>query len=167
MSEIEELNSRIMAAMDRIARGVDGMEAGGGEEVAALEQALSEEKTANAQLNERIRTLGTRQAEALQALEEKAGETAARLQEFELALQRLRGANTQLVESCEALRQANADGVGDPDLINGALQAELDALRASRAADVAETAEIIAALTPLLSETAGSDAASGTPEEAR
>ncbi|MGZ2257662.1 hypothetical protein [Roseobacter sp. A03A-229] len=157
MSEIEDLHSRIMAAMDRVARGLDTLGTGGGDDVDALTQALEDEKTANAQLNERIRVLGERQDQALEGLQAKAAEAEERLKSFDLELQRLRRANGQLAEACEALRAANAEGVGEPHLINTAMMAELEALRAARAAEIAEADEIIAALTPLLEP---------TPEEA-
>ena len=160
MSDIEELHSRIMAAMDRVARGLDNLGASGGEDVDALKQALDEEKTVNAQLTERVRVLGERQEKALEGLEAKAAETAERMQKLDLDLQRLRRANGQLSEACEALRNANAEGVGEPHLINKAMMAELEALRAARAAEIAEADEIIAALTPLL------DGQAVQPEEA-
>jgi chromosome segregation ATPase len=147
MSEIEEFQSRIMAALDRVAQGVDSLGAGDSE---ALRQALEEEQEANAQLNERVRELGERQDRALEALEAKAQQAAKRMETIDLELQRLRRANTQLSEACDALRAANAEGVGDPHLINKAMMAELDALRAMRQAERAEADEIIAALTPLL-----------------
>ncbi len=62
----------------------------------------------------------------------------------------LRTANDQLVESNTALRQANAEGVGDPALINAALQAEVNGLKAANATDRAEMAAVIARLEPLL-----------------
>ncbi|MBW4708582.1 hypothetical protein KX928_12385 [Roseobacter sp. YSTF-M11] len=150
MSEIEELNSRIMAAMDRVAQGVDGLGAAENADVEALKQELDEEKTVNAQLTERVRVLGERQEKALASLEAKATETAERMSKLDTDLQRLRRANAQLSEACEALRAANAEGVGEPHLINKAMMAELEALRAARAAEIAEADEIIAALTPLL-----------------
>ena len=159
MSEIEDFQSRIMAALDRAARGLDKLGSGDSE---ALERALEEERTTNAQLNERVRVLGERQDRALEAMEVKAKEAAARLQALDLELQRLRRANAQLTEACEALRDANAEGVGEPHLINKAMMAELEAMRAMRNAERAEAEEIIAALTPLLngsaSETAGESA---------
>ncbi|WP_299869392.1 hypothetical protein [uncultured Roseobacter sp.] len=160
MSDIEELHSRIMAAMDRVARGLDDLGSSGGDDADALKQALDDEKTVNAQLTERVRVLGERQEKALAGLEAKATEAAERMQKLDLDLQRLRRANGQLSEACEALRAANAEGVGEPHLINKAMMAELEALRAARAAEVAEADEIIAALTPLL------DADAAQPEEA-
>lgn len=150
MSEIEELQSRIMSALDRVTKGVDALDSSDADTVEALKQALEEEKTVNAQLNERVRALGERQALALEALEIRAGETAERMNRFDQDLQRLRHANGQLSAACEALRSANAEGVGAPDLINAAMAEELEALRAARTAEVTQADEIIAALTPLL-----------------
>lgn len=155
MSEIEEFQSRIMAALDRVAQGVDSLGVGDSE---ALRQALEEEQEANAQLNERVRDLGERQDRALEALEAKAQQAAKRMEAIDLELQRLRRANTQLSEACDALRAANAEGVGDPHLINKAMMAELEALRAMRQAERAEADEIIAALTPLLGGAASASA---------
>ena len=62
----------------------------------------------------------------------------------------MRRANAQLAEACAALREANAEGVGDAGLINAALQAELDAVHAARRADVAEADAILSVLTPLV-----------------
>ncbi|MFK7881136.1 hypothetical protein [Roseobacter sp.] len=150
MSEIEELHGRIMSAMDRVAQGLDAIGDGGAAANAALQQALDEERTQNAQLNERVRALGESHEKALAELEARAAETAERLSKFDEDLQRLRLANGKLSEACEALRGANAEGVGDANLINKAMTAELDALRAARGAEISEADEIIAALMPLL-----------------
>lgn len=149
MSEIEELHSRIMSAMDRVANGMAALEAKGAESM-ALQQALDAEKTANAELNERMRAMGEDHAKAIEDAEARATEATERMSKFDEDLQRLRLANGQLSEACEALRGANAEGVGDANLINNAMAAELEALRAARTAEVTETNEIIAALMPLL-----------------
>ena len=60
MSQIEELQSRITAAMDRIGTGLGALEAAQDEAAQNdLTQALDDEKTANAQLEERLKTLKT------------------------------------------------------------------------------------------------------------
>ncbi len=69
-------------------------------------------------------------------------------------MQRLRKSNDQLREAVIALRDANAAGVGDADLINTALQAELEGLRAIRASDVTEAGAVLARLEPLLAQAA-------------
>lgn len=73
-------------------------------------------------------------------------------------LQRLRQANDKLRASNAALREANEAGVGEPHLINSAMLAELEGLRAAHAADAAEAAAVLAQLEPLLAHAgAGED----------
>ena len=48
--------------------------------------------------------------------------------------------------------EANEEGVGEPDLINKSMLAEIESLRAARAADLAEANIILGALTPLLDQ---------------
>ena len=150
MSEIDALQQRLTAAMDRIASGLDGLGASAGDETAALQTALDDEKIANAQLTERVKKMGERQDSALAAAQAATDAAQSRVAEMDLILQQLRHSNDQLRASNAALRAANADGLADPDVINTSMMAELDALRASRAADVAEAYSIIDALTPLL-----------------
>ncbi|MCC1493332.1 hypothetical protein [Cognatishimia sp. F0-27] len=162
MADIEELHIRMAAALDRIARGVETWDAGPPEpaepaidpaEVAALREALEDEKLANAQLEERIRLLKERVAkDDTAALKEQvaAARDASAVLEGEMA--RLREANETLLQTSESLRHANAQGVGEPDLINRAMQAELESLRALRAADAAEVAQLYATLAPILAE---------------
>lgn len=159
MSEIEELQQRILSAMDRVAQGVDAL---GGAETGALEalrDELSAEKASNAELNERVNALGKRQEEVIATIEAKARE---RLADLDSQLQKLRQANGQLAQACEALRDANAEGVGDPHLINKAMQAELEAIKSMRAAEMAEATEIIETLMPLLQNAGPAETAGGT-----
>lgn len=146
MSNIDEIGGRLASAMDRIAAGVAaiGSNAQGAGDTTALQAALDEEKLANAQLTERVRKL----SEATPAKADD--DTAKRIEALDLELQRLRKANDQLRESNAALREANEAGVGEPHLINKAMLAELEALRAARAADVAEADTILSALDGLL-----------------
>jgi hypothetical protein len=78
-----------------------------------------------------------------------------RMAQLDLEVQRVRKANDDLRASNQALRAANDAGVGEPHLINKAMMAELEALRATRAADVSETNAIIDALTPLINDAEG------------
>ncbi|MFK7745638.1 MAG: hypothetical protein AB8B47_11330 [Roseobacter sp.] len=150
MSEIEELHSRIMAAMDRVAQGVDAIPSADTGDIDALRQQLDDEKQVNAQLTERVRVLGDKQEQAQAAMEAKAQEAEARLTALDTEMQKLRKVNGMLSEACSALRDANAAGVGEPELINQSMMAELDSIRAMRSAEMAEADEIIATLTPLL-----------------
>ena len=156
MSDIEALQSRILAAMDRIGQGVEAMAAAppaaDPDELAALRTALEEEQLVTAQLEERIKKLNAAHAEALDAATAAAipavdGEALATLDD---ELQGLRKANDQLRESNAALREANEAGVGEPHLINTAMLAELEGLRAMRASDAAEASAIMGQLVPLL-----------------
>lgn len=150
MSTIDELQARITAALDRLAAGVDGISAGSGAAAEALQGELEEERTVTAQLEERLRTLKEKQVAELEAAHAQMQETRAKVDALDLELQRLRKSNTQLREANVALREANEAGVGEPHLINKSMLAELEALRAARAADVAEASVILSALTPLL-----------------
>lgn len=150
MSNIDELQSRIIAAMDRVAQGLDNI---GGADTGPdpeMVQALEDERTANAQLTERVRTLKDRLEEEGSAMRAQLEEAETRMAQLDVEVQRMRTAQTELTAACNALRDANAEGLADPDLINRAMQAELEGLRAARASDVAETNAILAALTPLL-----------------
>ncbi|MCG7518420.1 hypothetical protein [Ruegeria sp. Ofav3-42] len=71
MSQIEELQRRIVAAMERIGTGVDALgdtaPAGGGEDT-ALRAALDDERVANAQLEERLISLKERHEQEVDAM---------------------------------------------------------------------------------------------------
>lgn len=155
MSDIDELQRRITAAMDRVAGGLDQLGSGIGGENAETEQALEDEKLVNAQLTERVRVLSQRQDDEMSEVRAAAATATARMAELDLEVQRVRKANDELRGSNQALRAANEAGVGEPHLINKAMMAELEALRATRAADVSETNAIIDALTPLVNEAEG------------
>ncbi len=150
MSSIEELEGRIVAAMDRIAQGVSGLGPSGDSE--DIKTALEDERLANAQLNERLKKLADQLETTQSQAQERTDLAAKRIQSLDLELQRLRKATEQLRESNAALREANEAGVGDAHLINKAMLAELEALRASRAADVAEADTILSAMDAILSK---------------
>ncbi len=159
MSDIDELQGRILAAMERASRGLEKL-AVTKEDGPDLSQELEDERLANAQLTERVKTLKQRldtetgdvqaKLDAAQAQLAQAADAQSRMAKLDVELQRVRRANAKLSEACAALRAANQEGVGDPHLINKAMLAELDALRAARAADIAETDAILSALTPLV-----------------
>ncbi len=151
---IEELSSRILAAMDRVAQRVDALGGSDPSAVDALKQALEAEQQVNAELTDRVRALEERQEQAISALEAKASEATERVAALDTELQQLRRANGSLTDACVALREANAAGVGEPHLINKSMMAELEAIRAMRSAEMAEAQEIISALTPLLTASA-------------
>ena len=165
MSEIDELQQRIGSALDRIGQGLDDLapaSAGDGAELAAVQQALDEEKLANAQLEERLKSLSEKQKERSDAEEVARAEQAQAMRKLDSELQSLRKANQQLRDNNQALREANEAGVSEPHLINKAMMAELDGLRAARAADKAEADVVLADLSRLIA--GSSDAQTDTTQ---
>lgn len=161
MSQIDELERRITAALDRIGQGLDGLSPGGGVdagEVEALRKELEDEKLASAQLEERLKTVSQKQKQAAEADERQADA----MRKLDAELQSLRKANQQLRENNKALREANEAGVAEPHLINKSMLAELEGLRAARSADRAETSAVMADLERLIT---GAGTASNTQEE--
>lgn len=152
MSNIDELQRRITAAMDRVAQGVDKLSTSSGGPDPEMAQALEDERTANAQLSERVRALKTKSDSEMAAMRTQVEECDARMAQLDIELQRVRRANAQLNDACAALREANEEGVGDAHLINKSMLAELDSLRSARAADVAEATAILSALTPMIDD---------------
>ena len=165
MSQIDELQTRLTAAMDRIGASVTAMSEASGpsEPDADLVTALEEEKLANAQLSERLRSVKAKHYEEIEALRTELSSAAEMDQlradmaaqseamaKLDMDVQRLRQANDQLRESNATLRSANESGVGEPHLINKAMLAELEGLRAARATDAAEVSAVLARLQPLL-----------------
>ncbi|MBB93897.1 MAG: hypothetical protein CML68_04735 [Rhodobacteraceae bacterium] len=169
MSDIEELQGRIVAAMQRIRSGLDGLEPA--VEVPdpavaeALEASLQEERLANAQLQERIASLRARHETDLETLKSEIEAQSQAMARLDMDVQRLRHANDQLRDSNAQLRAANEEGVGAPDLINKAMLAELEALRATRATETAEAGAILAKLQPLLAAASTTLADDTTDEE--
>jgi hypothetical protein len=167
MHEIAELERRITAAMDRIGLGLGALaeaartpaapvvvaSTGRSEaELAELREALDEERMANAQLNERLRVLRDRDARAQAEAQGEVDRLTRLLDEQGLETQRLHKLTVKLREDLRQLREAAEDGTADAAMINKAMLAELEALRADRSAEAAEMRDIIAAIHPLLRE---------------
>lgn len=153
MSDIAELERRIIAALERIDSSVDGFEASGGAddaEVAALRESLEAEKLANAQLEERVSAIKQKQETTVKEMDEKIKALTTDLAKHEADAKKLLNVNAQLRESNDALREANENQVGDAHLINKAMQTELESLRTTRKADMAELETIMAELKPLI-----------------
>ncbi|WP_347313264.1 hypothetical protein [Defluviimonas sp. SAOS-178_SWC] len=163
MSDITELERRISAALGRIGAGLDLLDQGAGaapvastddNELASMREALDAERTANAQLTERVRAIREKQETMVEALEKKVGRLTEQLNATGLELQRQKELNTELTEANRALSEAAQEGVAEPHLINRTMMTELEALRAARAAQVAEMEEILSELKPLIGEVA-------------
>lgn len=158
MSDIAELERRITAALERIGTGVDGLGAAGagdgadGNEVDALREALEAEKIANAQLEERVTAIKEKQETIVKDMEARIEDLTTEMSKHEADAKKLLHVNAQLRESNDALRESNESGVGDAHLINKAMQTDLEALKATRKADLAELETIMAELKPLIGE---------------
>lgn len=166
MSEIQALEGRITAALDRIRYSAERLAEDAtatppvaaepiedhSAELASLRAQLDEERTANAQLEERIKALKERQEEDTMGVQNALAEKSAALAGIEAEVQRLRASNAELRDLNAQLRSAAADGAPSAELINRATLAEVDALQAQRAADVAEIDAILGELKPLIEE---------------
>lgn len=164
MVDITEYESRITAALDRITKGLEGLEApqvvdaGSSEEdtaeIARLTQALEDERTVTAQLEERIKGIKDQLEGRVSGMETALEEARASVTAVDTELQQLREVNEKLRESNVALRDANAEGLADAELINASLMAEVEALRAGREADAAEMGAVLTQLDAILEATA-------------
>lgn len=155
MSDISGLEQRITAALDRIGNGLNRMsqsEAAPADpgELAALQELLDGEKLANAQLEERVKAIKEKQESLVRDLEIEVTSLRADIAAKNEDAERLKNINGRLRRNNRALRDANAQGVGDPDLINNAMVVELDALRANHESDRAELDSILVELKPLV-----------------
>lgn len=151
MNDVTALQSRVAAALERIRNGLDNMAPAGNVDH-ALQARLAEEQTANAQLEERVKALKDRQDGRIADLETQVASQNAQMAQLDKELQRLRASNADMRDVNAQLRSAAADGVAQPELINRALMAEVEALAAQRAADAAEVDAILSDLKPLIAE---------------
>jgi chromosome segregation ATPase len=166
-TNLAELERRITTALARIGAGLDKLDAMPDVapepeppaqdrallvEVTALKAALAREKAQVAQMAERLKSAGHRETLTEAQLEAKVEKMTQQLDIQGLELQRMRKSTVQLREHLRVLHEAAASATTEPQLINKALQAELDSLRATRHAEVAEMDEILAELKPMIEE---------------
>lgn len=167
MQQIAELERRITAALERIGKGVEGLvsqtpaadplpmaeqvaDEGALLEIARLNDALDEERMANAQLTERLKVVRDKDAKSLSTLQDQVTQLTAQIDAQALEMQRSRQTVGQLRDSLRVMRDAAEAGLPDAGLINKAMQVELDAMTRLRAAEMAELDDILGALAPLL-----------------
>tara|TARA_R110002051_G_scaffold7041_7_gene33191 strand:+ start:3731 stop:4222 length:492 start_codon:yes stop_codon:yes gene_type:complete len=160
MNDIDKLESRITAALDRIRQGVAQLNDKAAraalpvpevdDEAAALRFQLQEEQTVNAQLEERVRALKERQDGSVSDLKARVDEQSQKMTALDTEIHRLRTSNADLRDLNAQMRSAAADGAVNPELINRATIAEVEALAAQRSADAAEMDAIITELKPLI-----------------
>lgn len=160
MSEIDDIRGRVEAAFERIGRSLDLLQPIPTEVeeridpavVVALKAEIADEKVVQAQLEERIRSLKARHEEKVAELEAQIVAQRGQLAALDADLQRLRQSNADLRDMAGQLRAALSDEVAEPELVNRAMLAEIEALRATRDADLAEITAVLDELKPLVEE---------------
>lgn len=144
--------TRLTAALDRIDRLID--RAVGATADADSGAELQDSRAENRRLSQELAALHERQAESLAACEARLAEAHQRLVAAGQEAARLSAANEELARANRAL----IDAAGLPqDEARHALEAEVGALRAARAAEVAQMDDII----DTLDRMAGADATVG------
>lgn len=154
MTDITELERRITGALERASSALAQLSAAQEDtgDLEAMKAELEAERVANAQLEERVRAIKEKQETTVAALEAEVVRLKDALRGRDGEVQRMRGVNDDLRASNAALREANAEGLADGDMVNSAMLSELEALKAQRAAERAEIDEVLATIEPLLKE---------------
>lgn len=166
MQDITELQQRLVTALDRIEADVEHLvrpapapepvpepEPQDGPDADQLAADLASERELVQQLEERLRSTRDRQEARVAAAEAELETAHALLAELEEDRGRLKAMVEALRESCEALREANAQQAGDAELINTAMAAEIEALFTMRRSDRSELDAVLALFaTPTESE---------------
>ena len=124
MSDISVLEQRITAAIRRISAAVESV---------PLSRSAPDPAPTEPSAPENVNS------EALAALDAQ--------------LSQVMQSNAQLRASNQALRAANAEGLGDASLMNAAMQAEIDTLTAERAAEAVQLELLLKTLTQTSEET--------------
>ncbi|MGY6696996.1 MAG: hypothetical protein ACXIUW_13375 [Roseinatronobacter sp.] len=156
MSNVSDLERRLSRALDRIARSAERIATvpqgrDTASELNDLRTALEAERTKTAQLSERLGVAKQRQESSFSSLERKLARMTEQLDLQSLEMLRLKKANTKLIEANRQLRESHEVQVIEPSTINRSLIAELEALRAERAAEAAELEDVLGELKPLIS----------------
>lgn len=157
MSDVKELEKRLGDALDRIARSARSLNSGTASAadsatIADLRAQLEAERNKTAQLSERVNAVRQRQDSSVTSLERRLARMTEQLDLQSLEMLRLKKANTKLIEANRQLREGHEAKVIEPSAVNRALLAELEALRAERAAEMAEMEDVLGELKPLVTE---------------
>lgn len=136
MSEISELESRIVAALGRIREAVEARASegeGGDAEASALQAQLDVLEAERDAARMALETSAT----ALQDAQARIGELESDVETLRETVQNLQGVNAEL-------RVAASEGLGSADVINDALAADLAALQRARAEDLRDIETLLA-----------------------
>ncbi len=152
MDDIKAIEKRILAAFARVQRALDGAAPGAapadGGAAARLRGELAEAQAEAGRLRDRLRMQPPRDPAGLDARIDK---LTRQLDVQGIEMQRLRKSNIALREELRRFREA-AEAQADPAAINRAMKDELEALRATRHAEIAEMDEILGELTAMIGE---------------
>lgn len=175
MQNIAELERRISAALQRIGDGIEGLAAPSPGAVAAATAEPTADDTATIARLQAELEAERRQTDVLRAQLAAArtsqpapvtpapvvtdAEAAAQIEKMTkqldvqgLELHRMRKTVVQLRENLRGMRRAQTANLADPEQINRAMAAEIEAMRVARLSEVAELDEIMAELNPLIGE---------------
>ena len=177
MQDLAELERRIAAALHRIGEGIEdvtfaapspsepqaeeqiAMAPADAERIQQLQDALSAERHTVAELREQLEAQAEQAPLSLAAADEDRADLLARIEKMTaqldvqgLEIHRMRKTVVQLRENLRGLRRAQTANLADPEQINRAMMAELEAIRITRLSEVAEMDEILTELTPLIKE---------------
>lgn len=148
MSDADSLEKRLEDALYRIEAAVGALPdpAEAMRNQAEMEGLLEAERETNAELIQRVKALKERQETHVAALEAKLAEARTAAGDASRAQAALKETIEELRRQIARLTEANRSMVGDPELVNTSMMAELEAMRATRRADAGEIDAILAIL---------------------
>lgn len=153
MSELEEFEGRIVAALDRVARRLDG--AGGGDgaleaRIEDLEDKLAEALEDNETLRAKAERADERKRQIAVRMDKRVGRLSAQLEAANEQVHRARQGATELRAALDQLRASVAAGDANADELRRSYETELRALRKARDEEAAELDRLLAELRPLI-----------------
>ena len=151
MSDVNHMENRLRAALSRMEDAVTKLPDPSA--VIASEQQRTElaaqlqaERESNAELEKRVEALQEVQQSRVTDLENALSAAKTSLAEKDAVQQELKTRLEELRDQVARLTEANRAMVGDAGLVNTAMMAEVEAMRASRRADVSDIDDLIASL---------------------
>jgi len=154
MTDVHKLETRLSRALDRISTATRKQAAASappaGADTAGLQAKLDAERAKTAQLTERVNAVRQRQDSSVASMERRLARMTEQLDLQSLEMLRLKKANSKLIEANRQLREGVEAQVIEPSTINRSLVAELEALRAERAAELIEMKDVLGELKPLM-----------------
>ena len=148
MTDVTELEQRIITALDRIAYSADQIASAPAAPDADMLEELEIERDTNARLVE----AGQQNLARMERMETRLTRLTDRLEVMDTENKRLHAVMDALRETNKQLRAANTEHQTADASINTALEIENDALQAARTADLAELDDILSDIAPLVKE---------------